>query len=83
MKRSDSGSWASNHIDEIERGIYPAQSSGLMSDIKAKSFQNPAAICSGVLRFCLRISPIGILPGVGTQTATNLSLDNSGSPSNL
>jgi len=39
------------HIDEMESGICPALSSGLMSDIKAKSFQNPAAASCGVLCF--------------------------------
>jgi hypothetical protein len=38
MKRSDSGSRASNHSDGIERGTFPALLSGLMPDIKAKSF---------------------------------------------
>ena len=55
MNRSDSGSWASNHSDEIERGNYPALSSGFLPDIKAKCFQNPAAISSGVLRFSFGI----------------------------
>ena len=59
MKRLDSGSWASNHIDNIERGIYPVLSSDLMSDIKAESFQSPAAISSGVLRLCDAAPPNG------------------------
>jgi hypothetical protein len=39
---------ASTHIDKIESGIYPAQASGLMSDIRARSFRNSALINSGV-----------------------------------
>jgi hypothetical protein len=50
MKRLDSDPLASKHIDEIGSGIGHAQPSRLMSDIKAKTFQNPATISSGVLR---------------------------------
>ena len=52
MNRLDSGSWASNYIDNFERGSHPVLTSGLISDIKAKIFQGPAAISSGALRLC-------------------------------
>jgi hypothetical protein len=54
MKRLDSDSLVPNHIDEIESGICPALSSGTMPDTKAMSFQNPAAISCGVLRYLAR-----------------------------
>jgi hypothetical protein len=38
---------SNGNIDEIERGIYPAQSFGLMSDIKAKAFRTPPRSAAG------------------------------------